>query len=120
MLAMIFRHFFESTRGYLQSQRIFDVSMYSLLSSFILYPLFAYIYVFRLDMGIFGLGLTRATCDCLGYLILYISLKLKFKEELKHSWIPFNKECFNDWKPYLRIVLPIGLITIMEFSFWEV
>lgn len=80
MIAMIFRHFFESTRGYLQAQRIFDVSMYTLLSAFLLYPAFAYLYVYQLDLGIFGLGLTRLSCDFLGYIFLYAAIKIKYLE----------------------------------------
>jgi len=85
-----------------------------------MYPFFAYFYVYYLDLGIFGLGLTRATCDGLGYIFLYCTLHLKYQDILKLTWAPFTSECLADWKPYMRIVAPIGLITIMEFSFWEV
>ena len=36
------------------------------------------------------------------------------------SWFSYNIELFRDWLAFLRVFIPIGMMTFTEFSFWEI
>ena len=70
MLAMIFRHFFETSNFFLHSIQSFEDGINALLGSYLFYPYFAYLFVSGLDLGIYGLGLSRLICDFIAFVVI--------------------------------------------------
>lgn len=96
--------------------------MYATTGAFLFYPLFVYIFMFVYDNGISGLGIARSMCEIMAYTILYFIIKIWYMEEFRKqgSWLSYNIEAFRDWAAFLRVFIPIGMVSFMEFSFWEI
>jgi hypothetical protein len=40
--------------------------------------------------------------------------------DFKDTWFAYSKEAFKEWGAFLRVAVPVGMITFIEFSFWEI
>ena len=94
--------------------------MWASLGVYITYPFWIWFYVYKLGFEVKGLGMCRSTCEIISYTILYLIIRKWYMVDFKETWFSYNIEAFRCWGPFLRVAIPVGMITFVEFSFWEV
>ena len=93
--------------------------MYVSVMVYLVYPLWAWLYVDQFQYGVEGLGMSRLTCEFLQYGITYFIFVNFYKKKFRKSWFPYNVDALKHRRSFLRIGLPVGTITFTAFAFWE-
>lgn len=87
---------------------------------YFIHPLWCYIFTQLFELELSGIGLARCFSEFTGVVILFLAMKhYKLCPELwdfKYSM----KIMFSEWIPFLRIAIPSGCITFLEWVFFEI
>jgi MATE family multidrug resistance protein len=96
--------------------------MYSYTGAYMFYPFFVYIFVYVYGYDVSGLGIARTLCEIMAYSALYIIISVWYMKKFRRqkSWFAYNMDALRDWSIFLRVLVPIGMATFMEFTFWEI
>lgn len=88
-----------------------------LIASTIVQFFLNYIFLIKYELGLVGIGITNCILQifCTGGLSFYIN----YINPFPLANCPFNKECFSNWKEYLKICLPATLILFAEWMGFE-
>ncbi|EDK31584.2 multidrug resistance pump protein (macronuclear) [Tetrahymena thermophila SB210] len=110
----------ESTRQLLISQKIFDIPMKVQILVYFFHPIWCYLFSIMLDLGIYGIGFSRAVSEMLGFILL--RYQIKQKHLCDEVWdIPYRKQFLLDnWIPFLKISIPVGALLFLEWIFSEI
>ncbi|KAL4462651.1 hypothetical protein ABPG74_000481 [Tetrahymena malaccensis] len=110
----------ESTRQLVISQKVFDIPMKVQFCVYCLHPIWCYLFCICLDLGIYGIGFSRAVTEFLSFILLrYQIVQKHLCEEI---WkIPYNRQfLFDNWIPFLKISIPVGALLFLEWIFFEI
>ncbi|KAL4505237.1 hypothetical protein ABPG72_016304 [Tetrahymena utriculariae] len=110
----------ESTKQLLISQKIFDIPMKVQFLVYSLHPIWCYSFSIWLDLGIYGIGISRAISEMLDFILLLYHIKQKHLCD--EVWdISYSRQyLFSDWIPFLKISIPVGALVFLEWIFFEI
>jgi MATE family multidrug resistance protein len=88
-----------------------------LIASTIFQFLLNYIFLIKLELGLFGLGLTNCILQifCSGGLYFYIN----YINPFPLANVGYTKDCFSKWNEYIKVSLPATCIVAAEWLGFE-
>ena len=120
--ATFFFGFYQTFVRYLQSIQIFDLSVYTTIITLLLHPIWAYIFIIKLDYKVEGAAIAMGITQFLNVTIILSFILFKIKQGVisNETFQLFSKESFY-WiniKTYLGLAVPSLILFMVEaFSF---
>jgi MATE family multidrug resistance protein len=105
---------------YLQAMNRFTPGMLITIFTALLHPLWCYIFIFYLELGVVGAGVATSFTQLLNLII--VSIYIHVKNPCPESYFYINADCF-DWKliwNYLRKGIPAALMSAADWIGFEV
>lgn len=109
---------FNTTRFFLISQNIFSVQSVILGALVPLHVFWCYLFVDVFQMPVAGGALAKSVTDVIAIVILL--LYIKTAGVCKESWIPWTRECLENWGSHLKQTLMLGANTYVEWISYEI
>jgi len=109
---------FDTTRFFLISQNIFKIQSVILGALIPLHVFWCYLFVDILGMPVAGAAFAKSITDVLSFIIL--ALYIQFADVCKESWIPWTKECLEDWGSHFKQTFVLGANTYVEWIAFEI
>lgn len=104
---------------YLQSIKIFEVGMYTSFISFILHPIWAWFFIYKLELKVEGAAISLGITQFINWILTLAYCKFSTRIN-KESNLYFYKETFSLTyiKRYLEVAVPAFILLLVEsFSF---
>ncbi|EGR31550.1 MatE efflux family protein, putative [Ichthyophthirius multifiliis] len=114
---IFFTAIYYAYKATLNAQNEYRIQVYSSGSNLILTILYCYIFISKLDLGIYGASIVFSSCQISNLLLCYLFAKQK--KDLQKCFIPFNSKCFNDISYFLKTAIPIGSLVALEWMLQE-
>lgn len=102
----------------MMAQEEFHYPMYVQNTSYIFSIFFGWFFVIYLDWGIFGLSMIRNCCDLIALIMIFFILKRKYWNS--RTIVSFQKRSLNKLLIYLKLGIPMGIVTYLEWGFFEI
>lgn len=109
---------FNSFRFFLISQNVFNFQGILLAALIPLHIFWCYIFVDVFRMSVAGAAIAKSITDVTGAAVLL--LYTKFSGVCKESWIPWDRECLENWGSYLKKTLLLGANLYVEWISYEI
>jgi len=109
---------FSSTKYFLISQNIFNIQSIILGCLVPLHVFWCYIFVDIFGMPVAGAGLAKSVTDVSAAIILF--LYIRYAGICQETWIPWTKECLENWGFHLKQTLMLGATTYVEWIAYEI
>lgn len=116
--SIIGTYLFSSTKYFLISQNIFNIQSIILGGLVPLHVFWCYIFVDILGMPVAGAGLAKSVTDLCAAALLF--LYIRYAGICQETWIPWTKECLENWGGHLKQTLMLGATTYVEWIAYEV
>lgn len=94
------------------------INLIFLLITLILHPLWCYIFINVLNLGIEGAALTLSVSQIIN--VIFGCIYIYFVNPLPESIFMYCKQSFNGWWSFLKISIPSAFILCAEWWAWEV
>ncbi|KAL3525697.1 hypothetical protein ACH5RR_014069 [Cinchona calisaya] len=114
---LIFQSIINPLKIFLRTQNITLPLMYSAAFSLTLHAPINYLLIHKLGLGIRGIAAASSITDFI--MLLLIMLHIIFSGVCKRSWPGWSLDCFNDWKPILKLALPSCVSVCLEWWWYE-
>jgi hypothetical protein len=84
-----------------------------MMASYILHPLWLYLFVKKARLGMYGVGLGRTTTEFISAFVVisYLNIKGLFKE----LNLMISRQAFKNWGNYLRYSIPMGCTMYIDW-----
>jgi Na+-driven multidrug efflux pump len=100
---MYFKIQFETTRCYLEGQKIIGITSRIIIPCCFLHALICYILIVDFDKGIEGVAISNTIIFAINFVILWWYLsKRRFKLLHPNAWHFINKDAFKNWGEYIK------------------
>ncbi|KAJ4186415.1 hypothetical protein NW755_007710 [Fusarium falciforme] len=109
---------FEAGKRFLQSQGDFDTGMLILVICAPINALLAWLFAFRLGMGLEGAALGAALANDLRPVLLLLCIA--FKRSSHQCWPGLSCRAFRGWGPMVRLSAAGSAVTLAEWAAFEV
>jgi len=109
---------FNSMRFYLIAQNVFNIQGVLVMILVPLHVFWCYLFIEVLQMSVIGAAISKCVTDVSSAAILY--LYITRSEDCKESWIPWNKECLENWFSHLKKTLLLGANLYVEWISYEI
>jgi MATE family multidrug resistance protein len=108
---MLFFYWTDSCRRFMQAQGVFVPTIFVVLITSIMHPLWIYIFFNILEMGAFGNGLACSLTNFLNFLFMMIVIK---NWAVPDSLFFPNRDAFVGWKEFFSLAFPSMLMICLE------
>lgn len=116
--SIIGTYLFSSTKYFLISQNIFNIQSIILGGLIPFHVFWCYLFVDIFGMPVAGAGLAKSFTDVSAAILLF--LYIKYAGICQETWIPWTKECLENWGSHLKQTLMLGATTYVEWMAYEV
>lgn len=108
---MLFFYWSDSCRRFLQAQGVFVPTIFIVIFTSLLHPLWVYLFFNVLEMGAFGNGLACSVTNILNFcLMVFVIRRWTVPDSL---FLP-NKDAFVGWREFFSLALPSMLMICLE------
>jgi MATE family multidrug resistance protein len=108
---MLFFYWTDSCRRFMQAQGVFIPTIFIVLVTSLLHPLWVYLFFNVLEMGAFGNGLACSVTNFLNFILMMIVIK---KWAVTDSFFFPNRDAFVGWKEFFSLAFPSMLMICLE------
>lgn len=109
---------FNSMRFFLIAQNVFNIQGVLVMILVPLHVFWCYLFIEVFQMSVIGAAISKCVTDISSAVILY--LYITKSEDCKESWIPWNKECMENWLSHLKKTLILGANLYVEWISYEI
>jgi MATE family multidrug resistance protein len=101
----------DAMRRFLQAQGIYIPTIFIVLTTSLIHPLWLYLFFNVFDWGAFGNGFAASITNMLNFFLLSI---LIIKKSKKGTYFMLNADSFRGWKEFLAVAIPSSLMICLE------
>lgn len=109
---MLFFYWSDVNRRYMQAQGILIPTIFVVLVTSLIHPLWVYLLFNILELEALGIGLSCSITNLLNYILMLILLQ-KYVVQ-KESYFFINKDAFIGWKDFFALAIPSMLMMCLE------